>query len=241
MTVEEGTYWQAYNVGNYHYLNDVEAPRILRQIAMYLEDRGHTAVSIHNPFYHNYGQKVRPEHVTGPDATISLRMIGVCCGLGELGHSKMFLTPEFGPRQRVFAVFTDAILEPTPLFKGEVCDGCGACVRECQAKAIGDERNVKLQVEDQTYCHAPFDEDACFNIHWDTSPGYSPFWSGDEKPGEKPKYQRAIYEHFNHIAICVGRSCLRSCIDHLEKTGRIKAQFNAPFISKPRWKMEPDK
>ena len=241
MAIEEGTYWQAYNVDNYWYLNDVEAPRILRQIVLYLEERGHTAISVHNPFFHNQGQKLRPEHATGPDGIVSLRMVGVCCGLGELGHSKVLLTPEYGPRQRVFAVFTDAELMPTPLFKGEICDGCQECVRECEAKAIGSERSVEIQVEDCTYCHAPLDTQACGYVHPGNAPEWSPFWKGNEKPGERPDYHRSIYERFSHLGICAGRSCIRSCLDHLEKTGRIGTQFNTPLITKPRWKVVPVK
>jgi len=239
MGIEEGTYWQAYNVDNYWYLNDVEAPRILRQIVLYLEERGHTAIPVHNPFYHNMGQKLRPEHATGPDGIVSLRMIGVCCGLGELGLHKLLLTPQYGPRQRVFAVFTDAELTPTPLFQGEICDECGLCAKECEANAIGPERSVKIQVEDCTYCHGPLDTAACGRIHPGSKPEWSPFWQGTEKPGEQPGYHRALSERFHTLGICAGRGCLRSCLDHLEKTGRIEAKFNAPLIDKPRWKVKP--
>src|SRR4030065_434208 len=69
----------------------------------------------------------------GGDGVGALRVVGAAAGLGELGHSKVLLTPQFGPRQRVFAVFTDAELEPTPLFEGSVCDGCKLCVKECEA------------------------------------------------------------------------------------------------------------
>ena len=241
MAIEEGTYWQGYNSDSYAYLNETEAPRLLRQIVLYLEEHGHTAISIHNPFFHNRGQKLRPEHATGPDAIVSLRMVGGCCGLGELGHHKMLLTPQYGPRQRVFAVLTDAELEPTPLFKGKICDSCKLCVHECEAKAIGNERSVEIQVDDVKYKHAPLDNDACGFVHPGRAPEWSPFWEGNEKPGELPVYHRALWERFGHLGICAGRSCIRSCLDHLEKTGRIETKFNAPLISKPRWKVTPVK
>lgn len=241
MGIEEGTYWQAYNVDNYYLLNDVEGPRLLGKIVLYLEELGHTAISVHNPFFHNQGQKLRPEHATGPDAIVSLRMVGVCCGLGELGHSKMFLSPEYGPRQRIFAVFTDAELVPTPLFKGEICDGCLACVKDCEGNAIGNERSIKVEIDGHTYSHAPIDDAACVRAHVGSTPELSPFWKGTEKPGEIPDYHRNIRDRYSHLSICGARSCIRSCMDHLEKTKRIDAQFNAPFISKPRWKINPVK
>ena len=66
------------------------------------------------------------------DLTAAVKQVALAAGLGELGLSKLFLTPQFGPRQRIFAVLTDAVLEPDPLLPpGSVCDRCGACARAC--------------------------------------------------------------------------------------------------------------
>ncbi len=238
-TIEEGTYWQAYNVDNYYFLNDIESARILRQIILFMEKDGFTGVPVHNPFFHNRGQKLRDDQPVGPDGMVSLRVVGVACGLGELGHNKMLLTPEFGPRQRVFAVFTDAELEPTPLFKGKICDGCLACVRECEANAIGKRREIKVKIEDCEYCHAALDITACGHVHPGREPQYSPFWKGDEAEGQLPSYHKAIWDRFGHLAICAGRGCIRSCLDHLEKTGKIGAKFMTPMIQRERWKVKP--
>ena len=36
--------------------------------------------------------------------------------------------------------------------------------------------------------------------------------------------------------LCAGRGCIRACMDHLERTRRIKQLFhNGPFIKRPRW------
>jgi epoxyqueuosine reductase QueG len=112
---EEGHYWQAYNCDSYQYLNEVLAPHLLRRIVLLLEDQGYTAVPIHNPFCAHVGRPVYPGG-PHPDSIISLRVVGCAAGLGELGLSKLFLTPQFGPRQRMYAVLTDAVLEPDPLF-----------------------------------------------------------------------------------------------------------------------------
>ncbi|NIM69365.1 MAG: hypothetical protein GTO48_02660, partial [Xanthomonadales bacterium] len=68
---------------------------------------------VHNPFHPHTGRPVR-RGAPHPDGIVSLRVAGVAAGLGELGHSKLLLTPQFGPRQRVFVVLTDAELEPDP-------------------------------------------------------------------------------------------------------------------------------
>ncbi|MBN2449059.1 MAG: hypothetical protein JXR77_01640 [Lentisphaeria bacterium] len=236
--VEEGCYWQSYNCDSYWYLNEVEAPRILRRIVLFLEEHGCTSVPVHNPFHPHTGRQIRDDQPAGPDGILSLRVLGVAAGLGELGMSKVFLTPEFGPRQRVFGVLTDAELEPTPLFRGRICDECGQCVRACEAGAIGRERSVRFTIEDREFAHAPLDCRACGIVHRGDDPRYSPFWNGREEEGAKPSYNQFCKDRFRHLAVCVGRGCLRACLDHLEKTGRIRAQFRTPLIEGPRWKLD---
>jgi ferredoxin len=235
-TAEEGTYFQAYTADAYWYLNEVIAPQVLRAIALALEDEGYTGVPVHNPFMSHTGRQIRDDQPAGPDGLVSLRLLGVAAGLGELGHSKLLLTPQFGPRQRVFAVFTDAELEPSPLFTGNICDGCLACVRECEAAAIGEERSVRVNIEGQEYAHAPFDQDACIKVHVGAEPPYSPFWKGDEVDGKKPGYHDFLTYRFRHLSVCVGRGCLRACLDHLEKAGRIEARFKTPLIERERYR-----
>lgn len=235
--VEEGTYWQAYNCDSYWLLNEVEGPRILRRIVMFLEQHGYTSVPVHNPFHPHTGRQVREDQPFGPDGMVSLRVLGVAAGLGELGLSKVFLTPEFGPRQRVFGVFTDAELEPTPLLSEPVCDECGLCASECEANAIGRERTVRFRIEDKDFSHAELDCQACGRVHRGDDPRYSPFWNGSEKDGEGPSYNAFSKHRFRHLAICVGRGCIRACLDHLEKTGRICKTFRSPFVRRERWKL----
>ena len=235
--VEEGTYWQAYNCDAYWYLNEIVAPGVLRAVCLLLEQDGYTSVPVHNPFHPHSGRQIRDDQPAGPDGMVSLRVIGVAAGLGELGHSKLLLTPQFGPRQRVFAVFTDAALEPTPLFEGSVCDGCQTCARECEACAIGKSRDVKVVIDGREFAHAPFDARACSRVHRGDDPRFSPFWNGSETEGEEPSYSRFLQHRFRHLGICVGRGCLRGCLDHLEKTGRIQATFRTPLIERERWKL----
>jgi ferredoxin len=236
-TVEEGTYWQAYNADSYAYPSWILSIWILRNIINLLEDEGYTGVPIHNPFMERVGRKLRPEHISGPDGHVSLRAVAVAAGLGEFGHSKVVLTPQFGPRQRFFAVFTDAELEPTPLFTDKICDGCLLCLKECEACAIGKEREVKVTIEGVEYSHAPLKEAACSWVHNGRDPRFSPFFDGTEKDGEDPAYNKFLMHSFRVIGICVGRGCLRACVDHLEKTGRIKADYKTPMIERERWKL----
>jgi epoxyqueuosine reductase len=235
--VEDGCYWQSYNCDSYWYLNEVEAPRILRRIIMALEDEEYTGVPVHNPFHPHSGRQIRDDQPWGPDGMVSMRVLGVAAGLGELGLSKVLLTPEYGPRQRIFGVFTDAELEPTPVFTGRVCDECMLCAKHCEAGAIGRERSETFEIEGRTFSHAPLDCAACGVVHRGDDPRYSPFWNGTEKEGESPSFNAFSQHRFRHLSVCVGRGCLRACLDHLEKTGRISKTFKTPFTEGERWKL----
>jgi epoxyqueuosine reductase QueG len=65
-------------------------------------------------------------------------------GLGYSGRHGMLITPEFGPRQRISAVFTS--IKNLPVAGGndhvwirEFCATCGNCIRKCPGRAIRDE------------------------------------------------------------------------------------------------------
>jgi len=88
----------------------------------------------------------------GPQRDLfSNRFAGLAAGLGWLTVSGHLATPEFGIRQRLVAVVTDAPLDPSPLYRpkdGEYrCDACGkACVTGCPSRAItGREAEICLE------------------------------------------------------------------------------------------------
>ena len=238
-TIEEGHYWQAYNCDSYQFLNEVLAPDILRRIVLVLEDEGWTGVPIHNPFCARSGRPVYPGGPR-PDAIISLRVIGCAAGLGELGLSKLFLTPQFGPRQRMFAVLTDAELEPDPLCETPVCDRCGSCAKACPADAISREETVEVPVGDRVFCHGALDTKACAHIHQGWDPRYSPFLRKDSSRENPPPYYQFVDRRFRHHSICGARGCVRACVDHLEKTGRITKRYHTPMIEGEQWTLDGD-
>lgn len=234
--VEEGTYFNSYISDSYYFINEVLAPLMLRQVCMLLEDHGFTSVPIHNPFFAHMGRKIREEEPTGPDGMISLRVMGVAAGLGEFGMHKLLMTPEYGPRQRVYAILTDADLEATPLFRGSVCDECKLCVTECQANAIGNKRDQIIKIEDVEFRHAPFNGNSCNMVHGGSNPEFNPFFTEEDTEGQPTKHRTRVYTRYRHYSACVGRGCIRSCMDHLEKTGKIsRSNFVTPLIQRKRW------
>ena len=72
------------------------------------------------------------------------RFAGLAAGLGYLTVSGHLATPEFGLRQRIVAIVTNAPLDASPLFAGAAgaaCDNCDEpCISSCPSAAITSSR-----------------------------------------------------------------------------------------------------
>jgi ferredoxin len=136
--IEEGTHWHNYTFYSYNRLNTVIRPRLTYALSCFIEDHGWEAVPHYPAVPERSGNRepVAPGRLP-PDIVPSTRMIAAGCGLGEIGHAKVFLSKKFGPRLRLGLIFTDAVLEPDPILDtGTICLHCGACVRECPGNAV---------------------------------------------------------------------------------------------------------
>ncbi|NQU43753.1 (4Fe-4S)-binding protein, partial [bacterium] len=155
--IEEGTHFYQYPAMGYAGINEVYAPMVLREVSCFIEDQGYEGA-----VYRNTGGRGPVSDMTGagptespemgrrlsyfepvspdkpaPDVQFHFRIAAYVCGMGEIGYSKVFLTPEFGPRQRFAFIMTDAPLEPDPIYDGRpLCDRCMSCVTDCPGKAI---------------------------------------------------------------------------------------------------------
>ena len=116
--IEEGTFFVSYSSMGYAGINTILQPMVLWRFCREIEDGGYEAVPVPNNFSWSnikmtgdekdkIGQP-RPEWsrpaaegLPAPDVFFSMRIAAFAAGLGEIGWSKMFLTPEFGPRQRL--------------------------------------------------------------------------------------------------------------------------------------------
>lgn len=62
------------------------------------------------------------------------------CGLGYPGRHGLLITPEFGPRQRISAIFTTItnlpFSEDDHSWVSDFCSTCGRCIRSCPENAI---------------------------------------------------------------------------------------------------------
>ena len=250
--IEEGTYFAAAGVMGYGAINLNFGPFVLWRLVRLLEDAGYEAVPITNVedrLVWIGGKQVAPDR-PAPDIKVNLRLAAVAAGLGEIGYSKLLLTPRFGPRQRIAGlVLTDAPLEPDPLFEGQICDRCLLCVRDCSAQAISRDETDSVTVGGRTFEWGRLDTSRCTLGYAGGVRETSPYLTEEAEAnlsGEQPwasimglPYNRAAYDGLLHHPVPIegARGCIRACMIHLEETGRIQARFHEPFRKRPMWRL----
>lgn len=196
-----------------------------------------------------------------PDLQFHFRLAAVACGLGEIGWSKMMLTPQFGPLQRFAFIFTDAELEPDPMYNGEpLCRRCMACVRECPGGCISKTESEVVYVGDKKCEWGKLDGWKCFAYYTHAGRYYNPFvpkevWDQNENgdlnmmEGKAPanevevaKVYDALDKYFPtwigyNMAKCGG--CIRACVNMMEKKGGcMEGKFKEPLRTGKAWKMD---
>jgi ferredoxin len=261
--IEEGTFFTSYTLMGVAGMRWVFQPVTLWRFTRFLEDAGHESMPIPdnfpwsnideldpdeqgqgfidvNPSAYgrtdgNWSRPVAPDR-PAPDVFFQLRLAAYCAGLGEIGYSGMFLTPEYGPRQMFAAVLTDAELEPDPLYEGGLCDRCLECARQCPGKAISATDTVRVRIAGRELEWAKFDFDACSVAYHGGSDAHNPFMvSEKDKEGftRRPYTESKKYKLgpilWNGRALGGMRGCQMACMRHLEAQGKLTNVFHRPF------------
>ncbi|MFW6438174.1 MAG: hypothetical protein ACOCZ7_04085 [Armatimonadota bacterium] len=253
--IEEGTFFSNYSSMGYGGLNWLYIPMTMMNLAKYIEDHGYETIPLGHlspwraidgtgNLREGMSRPVEPGK-PAPDVMVHLRIAAYLCGLGEIGWSKMLLTPQFGPRQRVAVMMTEAELEPDPIMEPFLCDKCMLCASECPGSLIPTDRSVKVTLAGNEVEWADIDHNAC-DMYFrggeilpegetgeyikgrpNVGPGpWSPF----------PRKPNNIYEHGQ--AIAGSKGCTRACMIHLEEQGKLGNTFKTPFRRKPLWKVD---
>ena len=58
-------------------------------------------------------------------------------------------------------IVTDAVLEPTPIMEGSVCDRCGECAKACPLGAIHADETEEIEICGKKMTVAVIDYDKC--------------------------------------------------------------------------------
>lgn len=268
--IEEGTFFTAYSLMGYEGTRWVFQPVTLWNFAKLLENSGYDAIPIPDNFPWSNIDRIDPDTVGAdfinvnqsaygkpagtfsrpvapdkpmPDIFVHLKIAAYCAGLGEIGYSGQFLTPEFGPRQMFAAVLTDAHLEPDPIFSGKICDQCMECVNECPGQAISKNELVSVKVAGKELSWAKLDFKKCSVAFHGGVREYNPFMVSpeDEKGFTEQPYTKSMRYKISPVywygrGLGGKRGCHMACMLHLEKQGKLKNVFKSQFRDKPPWK-----
>ena len=213
--IEEGTQFDLYNLYGRDWLNNRFLAMVTFNLAEFLEDNGWESIPMANlpPQIPPMGIPVR-ENQPPPNVLIDLEDAAVRAGVGEIGYCGILLTPQFGPRQRIQLIITDAELKADPILTQNICDGCIKEKEICPLGAISlDEKVISICGKDMTV--GDIDFRTCKSC----------------KNGAHPNPHHATGRPDRLSALCV-----RNCIENLEKKG-IGGSFENPFRKREPWKV----
>ena len=209
--LEQGTGRIVYNAYGYGGINRDYMPDVLHKLAKFIEDRGFEAVPV-----------IQWTGMPPLEPTIDHRLAAVAAGLGEIGHSKIFLTEEFGPMQRLGIILTDAQLAPDSVRSPHICDKCMACVRGCPVRAMSDKEAESVNIGDQEFCWGKLDVFLCGIAHCGAHETTSPFVP--EEGFDVSEEMQAAYEKLKNAHTDVERRAIAE-----EAAVAIKKKYHHPI------------
>lgn len=254
--IEEGTYFSNYSAMGYGGITYLYIPMTVINLSKAIEDQGYEAIPMgHQSDWRgidadgftpkNYSRPVRPGQAT-PDIMIHLRIAAYLCGLGEIGFSKMFLSPQFGPRNRIGIVLTELELAPDPIYDGpQLCNRCMACVKNCPGQCFDPKNTVKVNLAGREVEWANIDTAKCDitfrGAELTDQPQEKPYLQ--EKPNSKPGEWSPFFKKPRNLyntgqAVCGARGCTRACMISLENRGVLQNTFKQKFRRRPAWTVD---
>lgn len=255
--IEEGTFFSNYSSMGYGGITYIFMPIAVVNLCRTIEDMGYEAfpmghqsdwraIDNEGNIRKGFSKPVEPDK-PAPDIMVHLRLAAFAAGLGEIGWSKMLITPEFGPALRVGLVLTELELEPDPIYDGpELCNKCMACVKACPGNAISRTESVKINIAGHDVEWGKLDCDACDvafrgaeEINDNNDKGY--YVNGSEKfrPNRiSPFYKGPPKVYNSGKAVCGAGGCTRACINSLEKRDVLKKKYKKPFRRKKPWTVD---
>ena len=258
--IEEGTFFSNYSSMGYGGITYLYMPMTVINLSKFIEDDGWEAI----PYGHQsdwraidnvgttrtkFSKPVAPGRAS-PDVMVNLRIASYLAGLGEIGFSKMLLTPQFGPRNRVGIVITEAELEPDPVMKpGTLCNRCMACVKQCPGQCMPADKTVKVKLAgndvewtdiDCTACDITFRGGVASEQALPDETRYEKFGGKlDLKPGWWSPFFRKPKSLYNTgQAICGARGCTRACMISMEARGILENKFHNKFRRRKPWSVD---
>mgnify|MGYP001004934375 CR=1 FL=1 len=255
--VAEGTFFSNYSSMGYGAITYTFMPVTVNNLARHIEDMGYEAIPMgHMSDWRAIDNEGRPRvgfskpvapDKPSPDIMVHLRLAAFAAGLGEIGWSKMLITPEFGPAVRVGVVLTELDLEPDPLYSGpQLCNKCMACVRACPGNAISKTESVKVTVAGRQLEWGVINCDRCDIYFRGAEEIDDPEKSGAYIKGSdrfrpnaiSPFYSAPPKVYSAGKAVCGAGGCTRACIASLEARDVLTHKFKQKFRRRKPWTVD---
>lgn len=215
--LEEGTQFGNYRLYGYSWLENRFLAQCTFKAAEYLEAQGWEAVPLPNlpPQIPPMGVPVESGK-PAPNVLVDIEAAAVRAGLGEIGYLGAFLSPEFGPRQRLQAILTDAELVEDPLFSGDLDDRSPEQAAFCPLEAVDAKKEQVVEICGKKMRTATINYRRCRTCQNGAGPNRC---------------------HPAGLPDRLGALCMRSCLDRLERQGRLSNRFQAAFRKREPWKV----
>lgn len=210
----ENTYPQ-YGLYN---LEDNFLAKTTYDLVIWIEKHGFEAVPLFG--YETDGQPVGVPVAPGkpaPNVILQYRMLAQAAGLGETGLNGLFLTPEYGPRQRFAMLVSDAELEADTPFKPYLCKDCNACVEACPLGALDGSQASSFGLAGHESPVAARDNSLCLRCQ-----------NGAVQTNE------GRFSTVDRMAAL----CNRACVAALEERGILKEKLQQPLRQGAVWQRD---
>ncbi len=214
--IEQGTEFDnSFSQFGFLTLEDNLLAKTTYDLSIWIEAQGLEAVPLFA--YDCEGQPVGVPVAPGkpaPNVILKYRIMAQAAGLGETALSGLFLTPEFGPRQRFAMLLTDAGLESDQPFKPSICNDCGKCVEACPLEALSAQKSKLFGLAGYQRPVAERDNARCLRC---------------KNGAIATNYGR--FETVERVAA----ACNRACVAALEERNLASEKFTLPFRQTTAW------
>ena len=237
-TMESKSQFYTYTSLGVKYIDETFAEIFLLKLGNMIEDEGYDACLQRNvPGMRIKGDKTTNPEVKGtyelkdaspvedgkpaPDVIIDTGKAARVCGLGTQGLHGKVITPEYGTYLRFVYIITDAPLECDRHFEGEMCDGCGECLKACPGHAISEEGLDSWQCSVYyrgAHKSNPFMKDDFLK----DNPEREEIINGEKRFDSEsakeiyPKLRFLPETHFGYVPCLCGKQCELACKKHLK-------------------------
>lgn len=209
--VEQGT-----ELGNsfvhfgFYDLEDQFLAKATYDLTIWIESNGFESVPMFAYDYNGVTQAIPvAPGKPAPNVYVDAKTAAQAAGLGEIGLNGLFLSPEFGPRQRLAMLITDMELDEfDEIQKPYLCKNCRACAEQCPLGAIDASNTSDAGLKEAGCKVAAIDKKKCLKC----KNGAIQCNEGRFKTVER-----------------IAASCGRACIAALEEKGLLKNKFKNKF------------